>query len=72
MLVLIVDPASQSGSAAAILRKTFGLTAAEARVAMLVGKGLSGPQAAIALGISADTVETYLARVSTRWACARR
>jgi DNA-binding CsgD family transcriptional regulator len=62
VLVLIVDPLSHPGNAGAILRKTFGLTSAEARVALLVGKGLSGPQAAIALGISADTVKTHLAR----------
>jgi DNA-binding CsgD family transcriptional regulator len=62
VLVLIVDPSAQSGSAGPILRKTFGLTAAEARVALLVGKGLSGPQAAIALGISAATAKTHLAR----------
>jgi DNA-binding CsgD family transcriptional regulator len=62
VLVLIVDPSSQPGSADATLRKTFGLTAAEARVALLVGKGLSGPQAAIALGTSAATAKTHLAR----------
>jgi DNA-binding CsgD family transcriptional regulator len=62
VLVLIVDPSSQSGSAGPILRKTFGLTAAEARVALLVGRGLSGPQTALALGISTDTAKTHLAR----------
>jgi DNA-binding CsgD family transcriptional regulator len=62
VLVLIVDPSSQPGSAGAILRKTFGLTAAEARVALLVGNGSSVPQAALALGVSADTAKTHLVR----------
>jgi DNA-binding CsgD family transcriptional regulator len=62
VLVLIVDPSSQPGNAASILRKTFGLTAAEARVALLVGQGMSGPQAATALGVSVDTIKTHLAR----------
>jgi DNA-binding CsgD family transcriptional regulator len=62
VLVLIVDPSLPPGSADAILRTAFGLTAAEARVALLVGNGLSGPQAAIALGVSAATVKTHLAR----------
>jgi DNA-binding CsgD family transcriptional regulator len=62
VLVLIVDPSSGPGGTEAILRQSYGLTAAEARVALLVGKGLSGPQAAIALGISDATVKTHLGR----------
>jgi DNA-binding CsgD family transcriptional regulator len=62
VLVLIVDPSSRPGSAGAILRKSFGLTAAEARVALLVGQGMSGPQAASALGIADATVKTHLGR----------
>ena len=62
VLVLIVDPSAQSGSAASILRKAFGLTATEARVAALVGSGLGGPQTARALGIAPATVKTHLAR----------
>jgi len=42
VLVLVVDPSSRPGSTASILRTTFGLTAAEARVALLVANGLSG------------------------------
>jgi len=62
VLVLIVDPSAQSGSAASILRKAFGLTATEARVAALVGSGLGGPQTAQVLGIAPATVKTHLAR----------
>jgi DNA-binding CsgD family transcriptional regulator len=62
MLVLIIDPSSQTVAATSILRDTFDLTAAEARVALLVAQGLSGPRAAMALGVSLDTVKTHLAR----------
>jgi DNA-binding CsgD family transcriptional regulator len=62
VMVLIIDPSSQAGSAGSILQKTFGLTPAEARVAVLVGGGSSGPQTAQALGVSPATVKTHLAR----------
>jgi DNA-binding CsgD family transcriptional regulator len=62
VLVLIVDPSTRNRAAASALRTTFGLTNAEARVAVLVGSGLSGPQAAQALRIAPATVKTHLAR----------
>ena len=36
------------------------LTAAERRVALLVGEGLSGPQIAVRLGVSPRTVQTHV------------
>lgn len=62
VLVLIVDPAAQRRGEASAIQATFGLTPAEARVAVLVVGGLSGPQAADALGISLSTVKTHLKR----------
>jgi DNA-binding CsgD family transcriptional regulator/PAS domain-containing protein len=60
VMVLIIDPSSQRNGVGAALRKTFGLTAAEARVVTLVGSGLSGPQTAQVLGVSPATVKTHL------------
>jgi DNA-binding CsgD family transcriptional regulator/PAS domain-containing protein len=60
VLVLIVDPSAQSRATAAAIQSTFGLTAAEARVAVLIGSGLSGPQTAAMLGVSPSTVKTHL------------
>jgi DNA-binding CsgD family transcriptional regulator len=48
--------------AATALQSAFGLTAAEARVATLIGSGLSGPQTAQVLGVAPATVKTHLAR----------
>jgi len=62
VMVLIIDPSTRNRAAVSALQTTFGLTNAEARVATLVGSGLSGPQAAHALRISPATVKTHLAR----------
>jgi DNA-binding CsgD family transcriptional regulator len=62
VLVLIIDPAAQRQRKASTVQAAFGLTHAEARVAVLVADGLTGPQAAEALGISLSTVKTHLKR----------
>jgi DNA-binding CsgD family transcriptional regulator len=62
VLVLIVDPSAQSRATAAAIQATFGLTPAEARVAVLIGSGLGGPETAAMLGISPSTVKTHLKR----------
>jgi DNA-binding CsgD family transcriptional regulator/PAS domain-containing protein len=62
VLLLILDPSAQPRAAASSLRATFGLTAAEARVAALIAGGLSGPQTAATLGVSPATVKTHLNR----------
>jgi DNA-binding CsgD family transcriptional regulator len=62
LLVLIIDPNARNLAAATALQAGFGLTAAEARVATLIGSGLSGPQAAQVLGVSPATVKTHLGR----------
>jgi DNA-binding CsgD family transcriptional regulator len=62
VMVLIVDPGAQSRAAVSAIQTTFGLTAAEARVAVLIASGLSGPQTAATLGVSLTTVKTHLKR----------
>jgi len=61
LLLNVIDPVSQRLAAAVTVEKAFGLTPAQARVAVLVGAGLSAPQAAAALGLSLPTVKTHLA-----------
>jgi DNA-binding CsgD family transcriptional regulator len=61
-MVLIIDPEAPANASAETARTVFGLTAAEARVAALVGGGLNGPQVATVLGVSTQTVKTHLAR----------
>jgi DNA-binding CsgD family transcriptional regulator len=62
VLILIVDPDLHVPAAGAALQLAFDLTAAEARVALMIAKGMSGPQVAAALGVSNATVKTHLAR----------
>lgn len=62
LLVLIIDPSAPSRAAASAIQTTFGLTAAEARVAVLIGSGRSGPETAAMLGVSPSTVKTHLRR----------
>jgi len=61
LLVLVIDPVFQRLAAAPTVEKAFGLTPAQARVAVLAGAGLSAPQTAAALGLSMATVKTHLA-----------
>jgi DNA-binding CsgD family transcriptional regulator len=62
VMVLAVDPAAQAIASTATVCSAFGLTNAEARVALLIAGGFSGPQTAAALGISPQTVKTHLRR----------
>jgi DNA-binding CsgD family transcriptional regulator len=62
LLVLIIELGTRNLAIATVLQAAFGLTPAEARVATLIGSGLSGPQAAQVLGVSPNTVKTHFAR----------
>jgi DNA-binding CsgD family transcriptional regulator len=61
-MVQIVDVNAPAQSQAEILRGAAGLTAAETRVAALIGGGFSAPEAARTLGLSLATVKTHLTR----------
>jgi DNA-binding CsgD family transcriptional regulator len=61
-IVQLVDVHRPASAQAESLRIATGLTAAEARVAALIGAGLTTLEAAAALGISVNTVKTHLAR----------
>lgn len=61
LLVQIVDPISLLDNRTDPLQGAYGLTTAEARVAGLIGSGLTAPQVAKALGLSNATVRTHLA-----------
>jgi DNA-binding CsgD family transcriptional regulator/PAS domain-containing protein len=60
-MLLVIDPDVLPLMSEEVAREAFDLTAAEARVAVLIGGGFGGPQAAAALGISTETVKTHLA-----------
>lgn len=61
LLVQIVDPIARLTNRTVPLQQAYALTAAEARIAEMIGSGLTAPEAARALGLSATTVRTHLA-----------
>ena len=62
VLVQVLDPSKRPARQSETLKKAFGLTPAEARVASLVGSGRSAPEVARLLGVSVTTVKSHLAR----------
>jgi DNA-binding CsgD family transcriptional regulator len=61
-LVQIIDPCAAVLAQTDRLKQALGLTATEARVAALVGVGMTTTESAAILGISPNTVKTHLAR----------
>jgi DNA-binding CsgD family transcriptional regulator/PAS domain-containing protein len=61
-LVVIVDPSAKSRATAASLQAAYGLTAAEARVALLLASGINGAQMPAMLGVTSATIKTHLRR----------
>ncbi len=72
VMLFIVDPANRAGIPAALIMEAYGLTRAEARVALAAASGLSIPEAAIQLGISANTIKTHLRRVFAKTGTGRQ
>ncbi|MBC2667921.1 helix-turn-helix transcriptional regulator [Novosphingobium piscinae] len=72
VVMLLADPRNRSLPAADLLRLLFDLTPAEARLARLVAEGFSAPQAAVALGIQANTARAHLKAVFAKTGFARQ
>jgi DNA-binding CsgD family transcriptional regulator/PAS domain-containing protein len=60
VLLFIIDAANKAGIPASLLMDAYGLTPAEARVALAISSGLSIPEAAKTLGLSPNTIKTQL------------
>jgi len=63
VLLVVTDPCAQVEPSAARLIRTYGLTAAEARVALLLGRGLAPKEVARELGTAWNTVRFQLRQV---------
>jgi DNA-binding CsgD family transcriptional regulator len=61
-MVIILDPSAKSRATAASMRSAYGLTPAEARVALLLASGVNGQQMPAVLGVTSDTIKTHLRR----------
>lgn len=62
-VLLIVDPAEAHPPAEGLLRELYGLTAAEGRLARMLGDGRDLGEAADALGVAVSTARTQLKAV---------
>jgi len=61
-LVVIVDPSAKARTTASAIQAAYGLTAAEARVALLLASGVNGAQMPALLCVTAATIKTHLKR----------
>lgn len=72
MMVLLDDPAEVGPHDPAALLRLYGLTGAEARLAVLVGQGQPPAQAARAQGITVETARTMLKQIYAKLAINRQ
>ena len=72
VIVLVIDPDSDSPPDPSLIRDVLGLTLGEARIASLVGSGLPPREAAEKLGITEDTARTVLKRVFSKVGVSRQ
>jgi len=63
VMLFIVDPANRAGIPVSWLMDAYGLTQAEAKVALAVSSGLGVPETASRLGLSPNTIKTHLRSV---------
>jgi DNA-binding CsgD family transcriptional regulator/PAS domain-containing protein len=71
-IVLAIDPEASSPADPALVRDVLGLTLGEARVAALIGAGLSPRESAEKLGITEETARTALKRVFSKTGVSRQ
>ncbi|EYD76423.1 DNA-binding protein HTH domain protein-containing protein [Rubellimicrobium mesophilum DSM 19309] len=72
VLLLFTSPSDDGGADVAKMLKVLGLSPAEAKVAMLVGTGLSPRDAAAALGVAESTVRSALKAIYDKLAINRQ
>ena len=71
-IVLAIDPEASGPADPALVRDVLGLTLGEARVASLVGSGLSPRESADKLGIAEETARSVLKRVFSKTGVSRQ
>jgi DNA-binding CsgD family transcriptional regulator/PAS domain-containing protein len=71
-LVFVIDPARQASVPVAQIMDAYGLTHAEARVALAASSGSTVMETAQSLGLSPNTIKTHLRRVFAKTATGRQ
>jgi DNA-binding CsgD family transcriptional regulator len=71
-LVFVIDPTRRASIPVAQIMDAYGLTQAEARVALAASSGSTIAETAHALGLSSNTIKTHLRRVFAKTATNRQ
>jgi DNA-binding CsgD family transcriptional regulator len=72
VLIFVIDPMARGRVSPNLMMETYGLTSAEARVAMASSSGKTVDETAAALGLSPNTIKTHLRRVFAKTATSRQ
>jgi DNA-binding CsgD family transcriptional regulator len=72
VLVFIVDPVNSSGMSISWVMDAFGLTPAEARVALAASSGAAIPVVAMSLQLSQNTIKTHLRKIYAKTGTSRQ
>jgi DNA-binding CsgD family transcriptional regulator len=72
VLLFIIDPANRAGIPLPWIIDAYGLTAAEAKVALAASSGLTIPEVALQLGLSPNTIKTHLRKVFAKTGSSRQ
>ena len=72
MLLFVVDPANRRSIPLGQIMDAYGLTHAEARVALAVSSGNTVLETAQSLSLSPNTIKTHLRRVFAKTATGRQ
>jgi DNA-binding CsgD family transcriptional regulator len=72
VLLIIVDPANRAGIPTGWLMDAYGLTQAEARVALAASVGITIPNMASHLALSPNTIKTHLRKVFAKTGTSRQ
>jgi DNA-binding CsgD family transcriptional regulator len=72
VLLIIVDPANRAGVPAGWIMDAYGLTQAEAKVAIAAASGITIPDMASQLALSQNTIKTHLRKVFAKTATNRQ
>jgi DNA-binding CsgD family transcriptional regulator len=72
ILLFVIDPLNRRSIPLRQLMETYGLTRAEARVALAASSGNNVHESARLLGLSPNTIKTHLRRVFAKTATARQ
>jgi DNA-binding CsgD family transcriptional regulator len=72
VLLFIIDPANRAGIPMSWIMDGYGLTQAEAKVALAASSGLGVPETASRLGVSPNTIKTHLRRVFAKTGTSRQ